>query len=315
MNKVTEMARKRIKTLATEWGVTVDDLLASCARLHLSHAHSESSLLSRDETERVKVELDERAQRAAAIPRETVVETSAGTVVEKRLNANVMRRRHSEPVPVPAPQEMAEPFNFEPGPTQNETAFVAPVFDEPPKLEDEIPELTVMEPEPAPVASEPPAVSAQLQLRGEEIVSETAEHACPHPHPAPLRLACRGLPSSRKSNPGRKRRLRLSVPRWLRRPTALSQASRPKLRQLGPMKARFKHRLSQSVPEQVVSKLAPQVNYRTLRVNYLSAAPRRFLSGHKVWLQLRARPMLLVHQAFPLGVRSIGRKNPVEQSI
>ncbi|MBV8360701.1 MAG: translation initiation factor IF-2 [Deltaproteobacteria bacterium] len=150
------MARKRIKTLATEWGVTVDDLLAGCARLHLSHAHSESSLLSPEETERVKAELDERAQRAAAIPRETIVETGAGTVVEKRLNANVVRRRHSEPAPVPATPEMAEPFHFEPAPPHAEAAFVAPVFDELPKLETEIPELPVIESEPVPVMPEPP---------------------------------------------------------------------------------------------------------------------------------------------------------------
>src|SRR5215470_9219840 len=136
LNKVKEMARKRIKTLATEWGVTADDLLASCARLHLTHAHSESGLLSPEETERVKAELDERAQRVAAIPQETVVETSAGTVVEKRLNANVVRRRHSEPAP--ATLETAEPFNFEPAPAQTDAAFEAPVFDEPIKLEAEI---------------------------------------------------------------------------------------------------------------------------------------------------------------------------------
>jgi translation initiation factor IF-2 len=154
------MARKRIKTLATEWGVPVEDVLAGCARLHFTHAHSESSLLSPEETERVKAELDERAQRAAVMPRETVVETSAGTVVEKRLNANVMRRRHSEPAPVLATEPEAEPFHFEPAPAQDEAAFVAPVFDEPPKLEAEIPELPVMEPEPAPVMPEPPVAAA-----------------------------------------------------------------------------------------------------------------------------------------------------------
>src|SRR5260370_1149965 len=81
-----QTAQKRIKTLATEWGVSVDDVLASCARLHFAHAHSESSLLSPDETDRAKTELDQWAQRAAVVPRETVLETSAGTVVEKRLN-------------------------------------------------------------------------------------------------------------------------------------------------------------------------------------------------------------------------------------
>jgi translation initiation factor IF-2 len=177
LNKVKEMARKRIKTLATEWGVTVDDLLASCARLHLTHAHSESSLLSPEETERIKAELEERAHRAAAIPRETVVETSAGTVVERRLNANVVRRRHSEPAPVPGTQEMAEPFHFEPAPTQTEAAFVAPVFDEPPKLETEIPELPVIEQEPSPARSEPPVSASPSELPAEHPASERGEAA------------------------------------------------------------------------------------------------------------------------------------------
>src|SRR5579883_1137890 len=148
LNKVETMARKRIKTLAAEWGLPVDEVLASCARLNLTHAHSESSLLSPGETERVKHEIEEYAQRAAAIPRETVLETSAGTVVEKRLNANVMRRRHSEPPPAPATPKPAEPFQFESSVVQPEPAFVAPVFDEPPKFETEIPELPVIEPEP-----------------------------------------------------------------------------------------------------------------------------------------------------------------------
>jgi len=95
------MARKRIKTLASEWGVAVDDVLASANRLRLPHAHSESGLLSTEETERVKADLDEQAHRAAAMRRETVVETSAGKVLEKRLNATVMRRRHAEPEPGP----------------------------------------------------------------------------------------------------------------------------------------------------------------------------------------------------------------------
>ncbi|HXZ87790.1 MAG TPA: hypothetical protein VEF07_04420, partial [Candidatus Binataceae bacterium] len=108
------MARKRIKTLATEWGVAVEDLLASCTRLRLPHAQSESSLLSQDETERLKADLDEQAHRDALLRRETVVETSAGTVVEKRLNATVMRRRHAETVSGAAAQP-AEPFHFEVG--------------------------------------------------------------------------------------------------------------------------------------------------------------------------------------------------------
>src|SRR5271157_1674570 len=105
------MARKRIKTLASEWNVPVEDVLASCARLRLGHAHSESSLLSQEETDRVKADLDEQAHRAKVLKRETVVETSAGKVLEKRLNATVMRRRHTEPATSRSSAE--EPFHFE----------------------------------------------------------------------------------------------------------------------------------------------------------------------------------------------------------
>src|SRR5260370_41682105 len=108
------MARKRIKTLAGEWGVAVDDVLASANRLRLPHAHSESGLLSTEETERVKADLDEQAHRAAAMRRETVVETSAGKVLEKLLNANLMRRPHAGREPRQGPAaDPPEPVRFD----------------------------------------------------------------------------------------------------------------------------------------------------------------------------------------------------------
>ena len=96
-NRVGKMARKRIKTFAQEWGISVNEVLATCARLKLGHAHSDSSLLTPEEADRIKRDLDEQGQRQELLRRETVVETSAGKVVEKRLNATVMRRRHTEP--------------------------------------------------------------------------------------------------------------------------------------------------------------------------------------------------------------------------
>src|SRR5581483_6297174 len=117
----------------------------------------------------------------AVMPRETVVETSGGgTVVEKRLNANVVRRRHSDPAPLPAAQPAAEPFHFEPAPAQDEPAFVAPVFDEPPKLEAEIPELPVLEPEPESIPSAPPVAAAPP-----ESPAEQAPAAQPYTAPEP----------------------------------------------------------------------------------------------------------------------------------
>ncbi len=134
------MPRKRIKTLAHEWSVPVEEVLASAGRLRLGHAHSDSSLLSQEETDRVKADLDEQAQRAVWLRRETVVETSAGKVLEKRLNATVMRRRHAEPELGAVPEAPAEPFHFE---VESDTgeAFVAPIFEQPLPAEPELPEL------------------------------------------------------------------------------------------------------------------------------------------------------------------------------
>ena len=79
------------------------------ARLKLGHTQSESSLLSPEEADRLKADLDEQAHRATILRRETVLETSSGKILEKRLNATVMRRRHAE-----GGQAAADtPFHFE----------------------------------------------------------------------------------------------------------------------------------------------------------------------------------------------------------
>jgi len=105
----------------------------------------ESSLLSPEETERVKTDIEERTRRAAVMPHETVVETSAGTVVEKRLNATVMRRRHSEPAPGSVAAEPAEPFHFEAEQPAKEEPFDGPVFEEPLNSELDLPDLPALE--------------------------------------------------------------------------------------------------------------------------------------------------------------------------
>jgi hypothetical protein len=66
------MVRKRIKTIAQELGISVQDVLASCGRLRLLHANSESSLLSSEQTKQVKAEIDARAPRTVLLRRETV---------------------------------------------------------------------------------------------------------------------------------------------------------------------------------------------------------------------------------------------------
>jgi translation initiation factor IF-2 len=153
------MARKRIKTLAHEWGVSVEDVLASVERLRLGHSHSESSLLAPDEAERIKAELDEQAQRQSLLRRETVLETSAGKVVEKRLTATVMRRRHAEPEPgaAPAAARPEEPFHFELE-RESEEPFVAPFLEEREPPQPEIPALLERE----------PATPAQAETAGEQ---------------------------------------------------------------------------------------------------------------------------------------------------
>jgi len=150
------MARKRIKTLATEWGFPVEDLLAGCTRLKLGHTQSESSLLSPEEADRLKADLDEQAHRASILRRETVLETSSGKILEKRLNATVMRRRHAEPGQATGGAEA--PFHFEVEEAHGDS-FVSPFLDESPAALPEAPvafdsghhvEVPVAEPRRAP---------------------------------------------------------------------------------------------------------------------------------------------------------------------
>jgi translation initiation factor IF-2 len=180
------MARKRIKTLAHEWGVPVEDVLASCVRLRLGHAHSDSSLLSQEETDRVKADLDEQVHRTALLRRETVVETSAGKVLEKRLNATVMRRRHAEPEPGQVAAAPAEPFHFEVESDANDESFATPMFEQPLHAEAELPDFAPDLPEPE--LPEPPPVmngvdhSVAAEVPSAPVVpaaSDVHEHAAP----------------------------------------------------------------------------------------------------------------------------------------
>ena len=137
------MARKRIKTLANDWGVPVEDVIASCERLKLAHAHSDSSLLSPEETDRVKADLDEQAHRTAMLRRETVVETSAGKVARE-----AAQRDRDAPAPCragarPVAAARAEPFHFEVESDASDEPFVAPMFEEPPRAEAELPEFAI----------------------------------------------------------------------------------------------------------------------------------------------------------------------------
>src|SRR5258708_4864593 len=146
------MARKRIKTLATDWGFPVEDLLAGCVRLKLGHTHSESSLLSPEEADRLKADLEDQAHRATILRRETVLETSSGKILEKRLNATVMRRRHAEPGQSAGGADA--PFHFEVEQAEEES-FVSPFLDDSPAPETEAPAMFDASHHAEPAAPEP----------------------------------------------------------------------------------------------------------------------------------------------------------------
>src|ERR1700687_4332346 len=184
------MARKRIKTLATDWGFPVEDLLAGCVRLKLGHTHSESSLLSPEEDDRLKADLDEQAHRATILRRETVLETSSGKILEKRLNATVMRRRHAEPGQSAGGADA--PFHFEVEQAEEES-FVSPFLDDSPAPETEAPAMfEAPRHDPAPAqqhrAPEPPPVVEDIPVPDYEAhpphpVEHTAHIVEPEPEP------------------------------------------------------------------------------------------------------------------------------------
>ena len=166
------MARKRIKTLATEWGFPVEDLLAGCARLKLGHTQSESSLLSLEEADRLKGDLDEQAHRASILRRETVLETSSGKILEKRLNATVMRRRHAEPGQATGAAEA--PFHFEVEETRGDS-FVSPFLGDSHGAEAETPVMFDSEHYAEAPFAEPHRAPETVAIRPEPEIEEIGE--------------------------------------------------------------------------------------------------------------------------------------------
>src|SRR5271163_163358 len=163
------MARKRIKTLASEWGFPVEDLLAGSARLKLGHTQSESSLLSPEEADRLKADLDEQAHRATILRRETVLETSSGKILEKRLNATVMRRRHAE-----GGQAAADtPFHFEIEESRDES-FTSPFLADSP-AETETPVMFDSEHHAETPAVEPHRAPEPVAVKPEPEIEEIGE--------------------------------------------------------------------------------------------------------------------------------------------
>jgi translation initiation factor IF-2 len=181
------MARKRIKTLATEWGFPVEDLLAGCARLKLGHTQSESSLLAPEEADRLKADLDEQAHRATILRRETVLETSSGKILEKRLNATVMRRRHAEPGQPTGGVEA--PFHFEVEETRADS-FEAPFLGDSHAAEPEVPVAFDSGHHAQPAAAEPHRAPEPVAVRPEpEIEAIGAADYEAHPPEAAVHIA------------------------------------------------------------------------------------------------------------------------------
>ncbi|MGH7925313.1 MAG: translation initiation factor IF-2, partial [Candidatus Binatus sp.] len=165
------MARKRIKTLASEWGFPVEDLLAGCARLKLGHTQSESSLLSPEEADRLKADLDEQVHRASILRRETVLETSSGKILEKRLNATVMRRRHAEGGQAAGGADT--PFHFEVEETRDDS-FVSPFLGDSP-ADAETPIMFDSEHHARVPAAEPHRAPGRVAVKPEPEIEEIGE--------------------------------------------------------------------------------------------------------------------------------------------
>ena len=193
----------------------VEDLLAGCARLKLGHTQSESSLLSPEEADRLKADLDEQAHRATILRRETVLETSSGKILEKRLNATVMRRRHAEGG---APAGGADtPFHFEVEESRDDS-FVSPFLGDSSAAEAETPVMfdsghhepaAAVEPhrapEPAAVKPEPP-IEEIGAADYEAHLPEASEHTKDEePEPEPRLCARAGARTCAASSPTRRR--------------------------------------------------------------------------------------------------------------
>jgi translation initiation factor IF-2 len=168
----------------------VADVIHSCERLKLNHGRLDSSLLTGDEAERVKADLDEQVNRAAILRHEVVLETTSGKVVEKRLNESIMRRRHaaepeSSAFATPAAPS-AEPFHFEVE-EERQDEFVAPFLDEQPAPQPEVPLILESEPSP-PEPQLPDGLQAEPGMSAEPALGATSAQPESEPaaQPAPV---------------------------------------------------------------------------------------------------------------------------------
>ena len=166
-------SRKRISELAKEWGVEAKEVVARLDKLGLKGRKAQSSLTD-EEAVRVQEELGLIAKPTINVGGERVVEEEGQTVVERRVRANVIRRRttrHEDelggaPPPfVPMPSQDGEPF-VPPGLAELRTdsiaepAILPPLPPTPPVAPPPI-EVAPPAPEPEPVEVAAPAAPAK----------------------------------------------------------------------------------------------------------------------------------------------------------
>jgi translation initiation factor IF-2 len=190
------MGKTRVHLLAKELGIETKDLIAQLDKLGIRGRKAQSSLED-DEVTRLRAALAGQEKPQVHVGEEKVVadrvvtaeDESLGeiqareTVVERRVRANVIRRRTSRVEVVSQAAERLE-VEVEPAPVIEETAApIAPAEELPHQLK---PQIEI----PEPLAGEMEAVFQEEPPGAEEMTAEVAPSAQPVPEePAPKRAA------------------------------------------------------------------------------------------------------------------------------
>jgi translation initiation factor IF-2 len=190
------MGKTRVHLLAKELGIETKDLIAQLDKLGIRGRKAQSSLED-DEVTRLRAALAGQEKPQVHVGEEKVVadrvvtaeDESLGeiqareTVVERRVRANVIRRRTSRVEVVSQAAERLE-VEVEPAPVIEETeAPIAPAEELPHQLK---PQIEI----PEPLAGEMEAVFQEEPPGAEEMTAEVAPSAQPVPEePAPKRAA------------------------------------------------------------------------------------------------------------------------------
>ena len=191
-------SRKRISEWAKEWGIDSKEILARLEKQGI-HSRKPQSAMTEDEAARVHADLGLTEKPAVSVGEERVVEEVGQTVVERRVRANVIRRRttkHEEELepplapPIPPPVDLlsssvesleafvpASPSQVAVEPLTGSAAEVRPPL--PPLGHFETPPLPI-EPSPAEAA---PAAPAEIPVEAREAAGAAAEARAPGQRP------------------------------------------------------------------------------------------------------------------------------------